>query len=143
MAGYQNGNPGLCWLGRTAQKLGCLPNKFATSAQIYYPIGRGSCFRSTTLLLLSIEIHPVDSDPVDRGPVDRGPVYSDDIKYKPGRYLPSPQPDEPKLQTMPYVAAYQNKSPRVPKSPKKTPVAQTCPLSTLPLQCMDTVPMIY
>ncbi|KAF9649608.1 hypothetical protein BDM02DRAFT_3113414 [Thelephora ganbajun] len=103
MAGYSSREPKLCWLGRAAQKLGCLPDRSPTSTPLYY--------------------YPIDS----------GRGYSDDIKYKPGPRLPPPQPDKPELQMTPYVTTYRQQPSRVPKSPKKTPVAQTVPLSTLPL----------
>ncbi|KAF9649603.1 hypothetical protein BDM02DRAFT_3113409 [Thelephora ganbajun] len=96
MAGYSSREPKLCWLGRAAQKLGCLPDKFPTSTPLYY--------------------YPIDN-----------------TKYKPGPRLPPPRPDKPKPQVTPYVVIHQQNPPRVPKSPKKTPIARTVPLSTLPL----------
>jgi len=69
--------------------------------------------------------------------------YSDDIKFTPGPRFPPPQPDEPQLQVASYVEPYQHKSPRVPKSPKKTPIAQTVPLSTLQLPGMHIIYVPY
>lgn len=75
--------------------------------------------------------------------VDGDSGYSDDIKYKPGPRLPPPQPDEPKLQMTPYTAAYQYQYPHVSKTQKKTPVARTVPLSTLPLPGTQSVSIAY
>jgi len=128
MTRYLTEEPTLCWVGRTAQKIGCLPRKITITPR-YYPIGRNSCLRFNTLLSLSVALSPVGTDP----------GYSSDIKYKPGPRLPPPQPDEPRPQTTPYIPTYQPTTPRVPKSPKKTPVARTVPLSTLPLPGMHTI----
>ena len=135
MSGRPGGERGPCWLGRLAQRAGCLPDKSTTNVQVHYPICRTSppsCHTSSFKSFLALR-------PADNG---YGHNYSDDIKFKPGPRFPPPQPGEPEPQTNTYVAAYQPRLLQAPEIPKKTPVVQTVPLSTLPLPSKHPVSVV-
>ena len=121
----------LCLIGRVAQRLGCLPKRFASSP-VHYPISKSSPYHFTIPFPQPlVAIRPLDND--------SDHDYSDDIKYNPVPRHPPWYLDEPKPEMTPNVTPYRYKPLQPPKRSKKIPVAQTVPLTTLTLPGVHTV----